>query len=231
MRRLMPLALALAILALVGSPAGTVFAAFTVYPTTDGANVRTAPSLSAPIATTVDTGDNVIVTGTVTGASVNGTRTWYRTKSGWYISAAVVSTSPSAAGGAGGRSIDVNLSTLTASAIENGRVVYTAPIVSGKPGWETPTGNFRVLRRAGTVTMRSASFGVGPGDPEYYVQPDVPYTQFFDNAGDALHGNYWSPSNAFGNYNTSHGCVGMRIGDAAFFWNFGRVGMPVNIHY
>src|SRR5689334_10337470 len=43
---------------------------------------------------------------------------------------------------AGFRSIDVNLSTQTARAIEGGQVVYTAGVTTGRPGWRTPTGRF-----------------------------------------------------------------------------------------
>jgi hypothetical protein len=235
-RRFLPLVMALAVVlaALVPLAGGTAAAAGgLVYVESGGAvNVRSAPSLSAPVMTQVYGGDAVVVTGTVAGQSVGGDSTWYRTKSGWFISDSVVSGSPTSSGaGTSGRWIDVNLSTLRASAMVGNTAVYTAPIVSGKPGWETPTGHFSILRRPGTVTMSSATFGLQPGDPNYYVQPNVPYTQYFDNSGDALHGNYWSPDSAFGNYNTSHGCVGMRNGDAAYFWNFGAVGMPVYIHY
>ncbi len=210
-------------------------AASTVYVATDVLNVRARPSLSAPVITRVYAGDAVLVTGTVRGPAVGGNTTWYRTVSGYYVAGAYLSTSRSAGaaavGGSGTRWIDINLATLTARAMVGNSAVYTAPIVSGKPGWETPTGRFRIHSRYRFKDMTSASFGVGPGHPEYYYQPAVPYTQFFDYAGDAIHGNYWSPANAFGNYNTSHGCVGLRVGDAAYFWNFASIGTPVSIHF
>ncbi len=232
------MALAVALAALVPLAGGTAAAAGSyVYVNPGGAvNVRSAPNLSSSVMTQVYPGDAVVVTGTVTGQSVGGDSTWYRTKSGWYISDSVVSSSPTsgssgASGSASGRWIDVNLTTLTVSAMVGNQVVYQAPATTGKPGWGTPIGHFTILRRPGTVTMSSGTFGLQPGDPNYYVQPNVQYTQYFDNAGDALHGNYWSPADSFGNYNTSHGCVGMRNSDAAYFWNFGSIGMPVYVHY
>ena len=111
------------------------------------------------------------------------------------------------------------------------QVVYTAPITTGKPGWATPTGTFYINRRLISTNMSSTTIGLPQGTPGSYYQPNVPYTQYFDNAGDAIHGNYWSPADSFGNYNTSHGCVGLTASAAAWFWNFGYSGMRVSIHY
>lgn len=234
LRRVIPLALALAIaLTLLPWQSDSAAAASRVYVTTDVLNVRSGPSLSSRVVMRVYGGDAVLVTGTVAGSRVQGSSTWYRTISGYYVSGAYVSGSPSAAAGAGtsGRWIDVNLSTLTARAMVGNTAVYSAPAVAGKPGWSTPTGRFSILRRYLYDDMTSGSFGYSPGDPDYYYAPDVPYTQYFTNAGHAIHGNYWSPAGAFGNYNTSHGCVGLRVGDAAYFWSFASIGTPVVIHY
>ena len=41
----------------------------------------------------------------------------------------------------------------------------------------------------------------------------------------------FTPASAFGGYPTSHGCVGMPLAAARFFWNFASVGTPVTVHY
>ncbi len=43
---------------------------------------------------------------------------------------------------------------------------------------------------------------------EYDIK-DVPHAMRLSTSGTFIHGNYWS-GGAFGNYNASHGCVGLR---------------------
>lgn len=127
------------------------------------------------------------------------------------------------------RWIDVNLGAQAASAMIGDRRVYLAYVTTGKPGWETPQGIFTIWRRVADETMTSASLGLDPGE-EYYVLDNVLYTQYFDADGDALHLNYWQPDEIFGREPRSHGCVGMRLGDAAYFWEFADIGTRVVIH-
>jgi lipoprotein-anchoring transpeptidase ErfK/SrfK len=57
----------------------------------------------------------------------------------------------------------------------------------------------------------------------------VLYTQYFTNEGHALHLNYWRPDHYFGRIPSSHGCVGMRLADAEFFWRFASIGTRIVI--
>jgi lipoprotein-anchoring transpeptidase ErfK/SrfK len=110
----------------------------------------------------------------------------------------------------------VDISDQTATAMIGDDPYYTALASTGKPGWETPVGEFRIIYRVANETMTSESIGA----EEYYVLDDVLYTQYFTNEGHALHLNYWRPDSVFGAQATSHGCVGLRLSDAEFFWNF-----------
>lgn len=56
------------------------------------------------------------------------------------------------------------------------------------------------------------------------------FTQYFDRNGNALHLNYWRPESVFGTTPTSHGCIGLLLHDAQWFWLFGEPGMRVEIH-
>lgn len=129
------------------------------------------------------------------------------------------------------RYIDVDLGDYTATAYENGRAVYTAPISGGAPGFETPTGTFYIKRRVFNELMDSATIGIPRNAPGGYYLPNVMYTQYITNDGVALHGNYWRPRSVFGSRHTSHGCIGMTNADAAYFWNFATIGTPVKIHW
>jgi lipoprotein-anchoring transpeptidase ErfK/SrfK len=122
--------------------------------------------------------------------------------------------------------VDVDLSEQTATAMVGDTPWHTALVTTGKDGWETPTGEFRIGYRIYDETMTSASIGA----EEYYVLEHVLFTQYFTSEGHALHLNYWRPDWYFGNERSSHGCVGMRYADAEFFWYFAGNGTRVVIH-
>jgi lipoprotein-anchoring transpeptidase ErfK/SrfK len=126
---------------------------------------------------------------------------------------------------AGERWILVDLAAQTTSAMVGEQVYYSALVTTGKDGWETPRGEFRIQYRVENETMTSAAIGA----EEYYVLEDVLYTQYFTNVGHALHLNYWREPYYFGNIRSSHGCVGMRLEDAEFFWRFATYGTRVVI--
>jgi len=126
---------------------------------------------------------------------------------------------------AGERWILVDLSRQTATAMIGDTPLYTAQATTGKPGWETPRGSFRILYRVENETMTSAAIGA----EEYYVLDDVLWTQYFTDRGHALHLNYWREDYYFGRIPSSHGCVGLRYADAEFFWNFATYGTRVEI--
>ena len=127
---------------------------------------------------------------------------------------------------AGERWIDVDLANQTASAMIGNTRIYTALVTTGKDGWETPKGTWHVVSRVADETMTSAAIGA----EEYYVLDHVLYTQYFTTAGHALHLNYWRDDYYFGNIRSSHGCVGMRLADAKFFWDFATIGTRVTVH-
>jgi lipoprotein-anchoring transpeptidase ErfK/SrfK len=126
---------------------------------------------------------------------------------------------------AGERWILVDLGAQTTSAMLGESVYYTALVTTGKDGWETPRGEFQILYRVPNETMTSAAIGA----EEFYDLKDVLYTQYFTDRGHALHLNYWRDPYYFGNIRSSHGCVGMRLADAEFFWNFATLGTRVVI--
>jgi lipoprotein-anchoring transpeptidase ErfK/SrfK len=128
------------------------------------------------------------------------------------------------------RWIEADLSTLHLEAFENGKPVFEAPFTGGMPGWETPVGVFKILRRVAEETMDSTTIGIPKGTPGYYYAPNVKYTQYLTDDGIAIHGNYWAEPWVFGQINTSHGCISLKEDDAAFLWEFGYVGMTVVIH-
>jgi lipoprotein-anchoring transpeptidase ErfK/SrfK len=128
-----------------------------------------------------------------------------------------------------GRWIEVDTSRGVVYAVQDGRVVYTALATVGVPQYPTPKGRFRIFRRVYNETMDSSTIGIPRNAPGGYYLTGVLYTQYFYD-GAALHYNYWSPASAFGSAAGSHGCVGLRLSDAAFFWNFATIGTLVIVY-
>jgi lipoprotein-anchoring transpeptidase ErfK/SrfK len=121
----------------------------------------------------------------------------------------------------GGKSIVVSVGDQWLYAYEGGALIYSAPVTTGKDGFNTPIGNFSVYAKIPSQTMSGNLGG------EYYSVPNVPSVMYI-NGGVALHGTYWH--NLFGSgARVSHGCINLSIGDAAWLYNWAPMGTPVSV--
>jgi lipoprotein-anchoring transpeptidase ErfK/SrfK len=91
------------------------------------------------------------------------------------------------------------------------------PISSGRPGDDTPNGNYLTIEKANPVQM------TGPG-----YSLSVPYSVRITWSGEYLHDAYWSVGDQ-GFSNVSHGCVNMSPANAATFYRMAVPGVPVKI--
>jgi L,D-transpeptidase catalytic domain len=114
--------------------------------------------------------------------------------------------------------IDVNLTKQTLVLYDGTKAVYATLISSGEAGLEDPKhttatkrGIFRIHTKHITATMSSDELG------ESFELRDVPYVEYFDKEGYALHGAYWH--DRFG-IPRSHGCINLSPEDARriFYW-------------
>jgi lipoprotein-anchoring transpeptidase ErfK/SrfK len=131
----------------------------------------------------------------------------------------------------------INLSEQRAYLVEQGQVTLISPIVSGKPGWSTPTGNFSILSK--DIGHRSRSFGSVvnasgrvvnsnataasrvPAGCHFRPAPMPYYMEFSPAVG--MHAGYLP------GYPASHGCVRMPRDLAARFFERVQVGTPVTV--
>ncbi len=131
------------------------------------------------------------------------------------------------------RRIVVYLDSQRMAAVENGEVVKTFKVSTGKAKTPTVSGSFYIYARFPTKTMRSRA---KPGQPGHYVVENVPYAQYF-HADYAFHGAWWH--NAFGSP-ASHGCVNMSTRknnkrwpgaseDAGWLYQWATLGVPVTV--
>ena len=112
--------------------------------------------------------------------------------------------------------IEVDLSQQRLYAHENGQVVFTTLISSGRSPYRTPIGRFRVWAKVRRQTMS------GPG----YSLPNVQWVMYFAGAN-AIHGTYWHHN--FG-HPMSHGCVNATNKAAKWLYNWAPYGTIVVVH-
>ncbi|MEU2061567.1 Ig-like domain-containing protein [Streptomyces sp. NPDC013455] len=115
----------------------------------------------------------------------------------------------------------------TMKVTQDGKVVKTLPVTTGKPGYDTWNGQMVMSEKLTVTRMNGETVGYGG---EYDIK-DVPHAIRLTTSGTFIHGNYWG-GGAFGNYNASHGCVGLRdvrggydgSVPAAWFFNHSMIG-------
>lgn len=121
------------------------------------------------------------------------------------------------------RRIEVDLSEQRAYLFENEQVVQAWYISSGKEGFSSSTGDFRIRAKLASQNMGNRDLTKAP----YYFTPDVPWVMYY-NGDEALHGAYWH--NNFGNV-MSHGCINMPVDAAKFVYDWAPMGTEVSVHY
>ncbi len=112
-----------------------------------------------------------------------------------------------------GKWIEVVLSKQRINAWQNGSIVLSSLVSTGRPATPTVRGRFKVWTKLVSTRMR------GPG----YDLKNVPYTMYF-HGGYGIHGAYWH--NNWGR-TMSHGCVNEPIPFARQLFNWSYVGIPV----
>ncbi|WP_374116582.1 L,D-transpeptidase [Streptomyces gilvus] len=93
----------------------------------------------------------------------------------------------------------------TMKVMRDGKVFKTLPVTTGKPGYDTWNGQMVISEKLRVTRMNGDTVGYGG---EYDIK-DVPDAMRLTDSGTFAHGNYWG-GGAFGNYNASHGCIGLR---------------------
>jgi lipoprotein-anchoring transpeptidase ErfK/SrfK len=118
-----------------------------------------------------------------------------------------------------GSSLIVVASTVThhMELYQNGQLIHTWPISTGRPGDNTPNGTYLTIDKGNPVDMK------GPG-----YNLEVPWSVRFTWSGDYLHDAFWSVGEQ-GFTNVSHGCVNMAPADAEMYYKMEIPGDPVTV--
>ncbi len=111
--------------------------------------------------------------------------------------------------------LEADLSRQMLTAFERDRAVWTHPISSGAPGWETPTGDFTIFEKR--ISSHLIPYLVEPESPRYYNLPGAPYVCYFTGTMIATHGCTWH--NDYGRP-VSHGCLNLPPEAARWVWRW-----------
>lgn len=123
----------------------------------------------------------------------------------------------------GAKYIVVNLSQQWLYAYQGEKLVFDAPVSTGRDGFNTPVGTFSIYAKIPVQTMSGTI-----GGESYYV-PNVPHAMYI-YGGVAMHGTYWH--NQFGTgVRMSHGCINLPQESAAWLYEWAPVGTTVYVRY
>jgi lipoprotein-anchoring transpeptidase ErfK/SrfK len=111
--------------------------------------------------------------------------------------------------------------------MRNGRTVRTLPVTTGKPGFSTRNGFKVVLGQESFVRMNSTTVGIAKGSHEAY-DLDVHWATRVTWSGEYVHAAPWSVASQ-GRANVSHGCTGMSMSNAKWFFDQVRPGDIVRV--
>ncbi len=134
-------------------------------------------------------------------------------------------------------SIELDLTKQRAYLLQDGEIVYTSPISSGRQSHPTPKGDFSVLEKDpdhhstlygkivngnGSVVKGSADFATPVPKGCKFVQAPMKFFLRFEGAS-GMHAGHLP------GYPASHGCVRMPADKAKLFFDVAELGTPVKV--
>lgn len=117
----------------------------------------------------------------------------------------------------------VNAKTHKMKVFENGKLLRTLPITTGKPGFTTRSGVKVIMEKFATKRMNSETVGIARGSSEAYDIDDVRWAMRLTSSGEFIHAAPWSVGSQ-GVANVSHGCTGMSTENAGWLYSISRRG-------
>ena len=118
----------------------------------------------------------------------------------------------------------VNTKTDQMQVFENGKLIRTIPITTGRqPKFTTRSGTKVIIEKYRHKRMNSETVGIAVDSPDGYDLDDVEYAMRITYSGEFLHAAPWSVGSQ-GRANVSHGCTGMSTDNAAWLYGHTIIG-------
>ena len=138
--------------------------------------------------------------------------------------------SPVAYNAGSGKLIVISLSRQVLTAYQDGAVVLTTFVATGRPQLPTPPGVYHIFHRYSPYKM------ISPwpyGSPYWYPDSWTNFAMEFIGGGYFIHDAPWRSWYGPGSniYNGTHGCVNVPYGPMATLWNWAPLGTTVVVQY
>ncbi len=101
----------------------------------------------------------------------------------------------------------------------NGKKERSFPVTLGTPEWPSTMGYHVVMEKYDSTKFTAESIGLKPGDEAYYPPTVVKHASRLSNGGAFVHEALPAAQVALGEFNVSHGCVGMSPEGAKYFYD------------
>lgn len=101
----------------------------------------------------------------------------------------------------------------------DGNLTETFPITLGTEEWPSTIGFHVVMEQYESTRFTAESIGLEPGDEAYYEPTVVNHASRISNGGAFVHEALPAAQVALGNFNVSHGCIGMSPEGAKYFYD------------
>jgi lipoprotein-anchoring transpeptidase ErfK/SrfK len=123
---------------------------------------------------------------------------------------------------------EVNIATHQMRVYNNGTLVKTFPVSTGRESLPTMDGVHIAIEKSAVVQMDSATVGIPKGTPGYYNET-VYWDVRISDGGEFVHAAPWSVSQQ-GHINVSHGCVNLSPKNAEWFYNWSLRGDVIDVY-
>jgi lipoprotein-anchoring transpeptidase ErfK/SrfK len=123
---------------------------------------------------------------------------------------------------------EVNQATHEMQVFDNGKLINTFPVSTGREVYPTMDGVHIALEKSQVVQMDSATVGIPKSSPGYYNET-VYWDVRISDGGEFVHAAPWSVGDQ-GHINVSHGCVNLSTENAEWFYNWARNGDVVDVY-
>ena len=129
-----------------------------------------------------------------------------------------------------GKLIVISLSRQVLTAYQDGTVVLTTFVATGRPQLPTPPGVYQIFHRYSPYKF------ISPwpyGSPYWYPSAWTSFAMEFIGGGYFIHDAPWRSWYGPGSnlYNGTHGCVNVPYNSMAFLWNWAPIGTTVVVQY
>ena len=101
----------------------------------------------------------------------------------------------------------------------DGALTRSFPITLGTEDWPSTIGYHVVMEQYESTKFTAESIGLEPGDDAYYEPTVVNHASRISNGGAFVHEALPAAQVALGNFNVSHGCIGMSPEGAKYFYD------------